>query len=186
MHLKNQLSHLFMVHCAGQLTGSGVAPYRSHANDDGVAIVRVLPYIFMLDMTKDGEVTYRLAGGGIRSTLGFDPEGTRFYDIWNAQAEVPLRYYLRRSALHGKALCLNSTVNWHKGVVEFETTIVPVEPPDYRLTASFFCVTLARDDIADVEGEPLPKGHCLNDIGFIEDGTGVCEPDQSGYIGLWR
>lgn len=139
-----------------------------HVESDDAFLERILPFSFMLDLKPDDRLTFRLVGNAIRTMLGFDPEHSNFYDYWNTEAEIPLRYFFRSSAENAKAFCVYSTsANRELDFIELETVVVPVSEPAFGQLASFMCVMLAGDGSRLDFGGPEARHQHLHDIHFL-------------------
>jgi len=64
---------------------------------DPMAVPRLLPHLWILEITGDGSrLRYRLAGSAMVDALGFDPTGRTIEDIVSAKANVNSTQSLRR------------------------------------------------------------------------------------------
>jgi len=119
---------------------------------DPRAIKRILPYVFILDVTDADRPLYRLAGTAQCDQHGRELKGSSFLERWEVQSRGALALLLRQSLRTKFPVCLSSIASCESStMIEVESVLAPI--------------TFIRDEptrfigMSQILSDPLTRGY---------------------------
>jgi hypothetical protein len=150
--MKHRNSH-FAVGYWNRIRGGHAVP--DQADIDPKALKRLLPYVFLLDVRRDGSFTYRLAGTALCERFGGELRDKNFLAHWDRESRAHIATHLRQ-ALHTRTpVCFTSIGATEDCVmVELETVLMPISFGGQE-PARFLAVANALGDLYALAGRPI-------------------------------
>lgn len=150
--MKHRNSH-FAVGYWSRLRRGRAVP--DQADIDPRALKRLLPFVFLLDASRDGKFVYRLAGTTLCERFGMELRGLDFLAHWDADSGERLGVLMRQSLKTRTPLCITSVgATDDCRMVEIETVLMPIsfggEEPE-----RFIAVAQLMSDVGPILGRAL-------------------------------
>jgi hypothetical protein len=150
--MKHRNSHFAIGYWSRLRRGRAVP---DQADIDPRALKRLLPFVFLLDASRDGKFVYRLAGTTLCERFGMELRGLDFLAHWDADSGERLSVLLRQSLKTRTPLCVTSVgATDDCRMVEIETVLMPIsfgsEEPE-----RFIAVAQLLSDVGPILGRAL-------------------------------
>jgi hypothetical protein len=150
--MKHKNSHLLVGYWSRLRRGRAVP---DQTDIDPRAIKRMLPYVFILDVSDVSRPGYRLAGTGLCQRFGYELKGTDFLAGFDPQSRSAVVDALRQALRTKQPVSLSSIgASADCGMVELETVLAPISFSTERATR-FIGLTQVLSDTVQLGGRPI-------------------------------